>query len=176
MHADVKCDNVLVFKSHESAVNWRAKVSDFGYSVLQLEDVDDDGFLRQETPMDDRYRPPERDEFLHLQAKTAKAADIWCWGMLLWKVLSDGKPYEHNGLPISKEQMIGFRQSGSVAHIARASLEHRGREQAHRDINVIVPQTVLCILEKALQHDATSRPTAHEILFELLEHGSLKFG
>jgi serine/threonine protein kinase len=88
VHGDVKCDNVLLFRSNHDKEGIMPKLGDFGYAVL-------DG---QNTPLLGRGTHPYKAPELY-DGEIARSdivyTDIYSFGLLVWQVSQDGtNPFE----------------------------------------------------------------------------------
>jgi serine/threonine protein kinase len=149
----VKSSNVLVYTNTiGTAENWTAKVIDFGHAVIHAENSPDIT-NRDQLLGTDLYRPPELAKpGATFHGNIADRTDTWCWGMLLWEVLLDGR------LDITKQAMQSLRESGSVAQSALGECKAY-LESHHKDEKRMFP-SILHILSEALNENPLLRPSA----------------
>ncbi|TVY16957.1 Serine/threonine-protein kinase HT1 [Lachnellula arida] len=82
VHGDVKSENVLVFSHPEK--KYLAKVADFGFSLVG-EATDTEVYMGGTRP----WKAPETKK--RLAKHLLKATDIYSYGLLLWRLATDGK-------------------------------------------------------------------------------------
>lgn len=118
MHSDIKVDNALVFTDDPGiAESWRAKLCDFGYAFLSSRDS-----ANHEVLGDRLYQAPELDARSRtLSRQPFPSLDVWSWGMLVWQVMIDGKPYEYRGQALDENLMYQYRAENRVSAIASYS-------------------------------------------------------
>ena len=146
-----------------------AKLSDFGSSLLHLDNTTKDGRLREEFRGTDYFMPPEREYTRSLLAEHAKAADIYCWGLLLWQVLVDGNGLNENGRLIDTASMTALRRSGEIAAVAVSQVEHYfetayALELHDNPSSSDIRMTILSTLRSVLARYPQERPSASSIL------------
>ena len=167
----MKCENVLVFSSSRStAESWTAKISDFGNSIVNLDDSTDDGLVKQEVFGTELYEPPELQQFFRqLPATIIKGVDIWCWGMLFWLLMTNGAEYrDANGILIDQSELHRLRDNGQLASMAsRSCMNHLNSVDPSRD--PLLFQNICALLEAALHYDPLERPSAYNLLTRLRE-------
>lgn len=162
-HADVKPENVLILNSSQgTSENWTAKLCDFSHSRLNVYRKINP-YLRPDIIGTEQYCPPELvPPEARVSPSNLKAIDIWCWGMLLWYTLVNGKAYATvSGGDITKEQMQEFKQSGLMNNIAVEYCQQMLYEEQH-DPQLIA--TILDSLSGSLQLDPTRRPSSESLL------------
>jgi serine/threonine protein kinase len=87
VHGDVKCANILVFEAKDRPSGCRAKVGDFGFSLL---DLDEEAALLARSPP---WNAPEWNE-RRMRATLAKS-DVYSFGLLALQVFANGiNPFE----------------------------------------------------------------------------------
>jgi serine/threonine protein kinase len=82
IHGDVKSENVLIFAHPEK--KYLAKVADFGFSIVG-EALDAQIYVGGTRP----WRAPEAKT--RLEKPFLKATDVYSYGLLLWRLATDGK-------------------------------------------------------------------------------------
>lgn len=116
------------------------------------------------------YSPPELDDGPKLlTADHFKSIDIWCWGMLLWRVMIDGTEYknEEGRLIESEHEMVILRRGREFSSLASNScLEYLRR--AHPSDRPLAFQ-ICKILKATLDNDPLSRPRSTRLLEQLEE-------
>lgn len=115
------------------------------------------------------FSPPELDNGMKsLATENLKRIDIWCWGMLLWRVMIEGTEYlDSDGQKIEEDQMIILRQQLTFSKIASQSCR-RYLSSFHEHERPLVYQ--ICeILRRTLDHDPLSRPSSRDLLAEIEE-------
>jgi len=168
LHGDIKCENALVFKTENgTAENWRVKISDFSHSILNMEGKTPNKFTRREVLGTNLYSPPElNDAEAILEVANMKSVDIWCWGMLMWKVMIDGADYtDADGRKINRDEMQTLREHDRMATTAKDACKkylnaHHSREGTSFNI-------ILGVLSDALCPNASNRPNAPSLLSRL---------
>lgn len=168
LHGDIKCENALVFKTENgTAENWRVKISDFGHSILNMEGKTPDEFTRREVLGTDFYSPPElNDAEAILEVANMKSVDIWCWGLLMWKVMIDGADYAYaDGPEINRDEMQTLREHDRMATTAKDACEKY--LNAHHSRESTGFSTILGVLLDALCPNASDRPNAPSLLSRL---------
>lgn len=88
-HGDVKCQNVLVFRSDTDGIEHVARLSDFGFSIIDddrgNDEADTKGFLRGGT------WPWNAPEWRHsIPMSSLSKSDIYSYGLLAMQVWEDG--------------------------------------------------------------------------------------
>jgi serine/threonine protein kinase len=96
IHGDVKTENILVFPGGRGG--FIAKLSDFGFATLDIDfysnnrekmGIDD---KKMTTPISSGTRPWIPPEFgTEVSWISAFSADVYSWGLLVWRVFLDGK-------------------------------------------------------------------------------------
>ena len=143
-----------------------AKLSDFGSSILHLDDKSSDGRLYEEFRGTEYFFPPERDTRRLLLANLAKAADVYCWGMLLWQIIVDGGYRDENGIAIGSHEMAVLRRSRNVPRIAAAQVEsyvNLTHPDETRD-KPYIKAAIVSMLQATLVHQPDKRSSAIELL------------
>lgn len=161
VHGDIKCQNVLVFNTLEdgSADGWKAKITDFSFSVSSLNDADRDGRLDQPIHGTRLYRPPELDERdLHLTAKEAQAVDVWCWGMILWQVMITGLPSPEERDTLEEETIVELRKN-DCDELQRVAINSIRRNYPDSTPEFGLINFVCSLIQETLVRDPLSRPT-----------------
>jgi serine/threonine protein kinase len=160
---------VLVFDGPSStAESWIAKLSDFGHSTLGLHGDGDgeDEQLHQAMVGTRFFSPPELDgRPIALFKENFERIDIWCWGMLLWRVMIEDTEYlDSNGQKI-EDRMIMLRQKPTFAKMASQSCR-RYLSSFHEHERPLTYR--ICeILRRALDYDPLSRPSSRDLLAEI---------
>ncbi|KAF2495498.1 kinase-like protein [Lophium mytilinum] len=168
LHGDIKCENALVFNTEKgTAENWRVKLSDFGHAILNMQGKGSSGFTRREVIGTDFYSPPELSSAeAVIDVANMKSVDVWCWGLLMWRVLIDGMEYsDAEGHQIDPGAMRALREQGNIAATAKDACKnylnlHHSREGA-------ALSSIVGILVDALSHNAADRPDALSLLSRL---------
>lgn len=167
----MKCENVLVFNGQSSAAeSWIAKLSDFGHSTLGLESREEHQQLHEANIGTQFYSPPELDDGpIAVSAEKLKRIDVWCWGMLLWRVMIEGTEYlDSLDLRIEHEShMKELRQQPTFSIMASQSCQHY-LESHHAHERPLVFR-VCEILRRTLDHYPMSRPSSRDLLREIEE-------
>ncbi|KAL8639572.1 MAG: hypothetical protein Q9226_008858 [Calogaya cf. arnoldii] len=167
-HGDVKAENTLVFETGDSSSEpWLAKLGDYGGAVLNIDEVDRRGFIRTQIRGTPLYNPPELDCSSDLTPQQAIAGDIWCWGMLLWRSVIDGKQYSCDSNEIMHPRAIDLKQmqtlrkqqdfSSLAIDCARRHME-MSRESRPR-----LKELVYWLLEATLRRDPSERLKSGQI-------------
>ena len=164
VHSDIKCANTLVFDADVGqADSWRVKISDFGNAISDLPVT---GMIEYEVLGTPFYQAPELDGMpQRVGAETIKATDIWCWGILLWEVMTDGK-LQHENQTIDGAGMRQLRASRQVAEVARTNCA-RVFNELHAHEYYAASQIVLETISAALHSDPMQRPSAENLLTQL---------
>ncbi|KAK7442986.1 hypothetical protein VKT23_015932 [Stygiomarasmius scandens] len=132
VHGDLKHENVLVFPHYGrrrrsrtgEEIKFIAKVADFGGSVMDLQPEEDGDTTRKQyrlhtiTPPYDA--PETRDHALLLSAETVKKTDVYSLGLLVWRVMLDGRnPFDYLGA-VTDTQICALKESGEYLGIGYA--------------------------------------------------------
>ncbi|KAJ7483601.1 hypothetical protein FB451DRAFT_1129507 [Mycena latifolia] len=98
VHGDLKHENVLVFrnKAKDAEVAYTAKLADFGGSAMDIQDGTEQ-FLPSGTPP---FNAPEARN--GLDAESLKRTDVYSLGLLVWRVILDGRD------PFGTSPLIGY--------------------------------------------------------------------
>ncbi|KAJ5057278.1 hypothetical protein J3E72DRAFT_387986 [Bipolaris maydis] len=157
IHGDIKSSNVLVYTNFNgTAENWTAKVIDFSHSAI-LDQQASNMTKRDQLVGTDFYKPPELGKpKATFYGGIADRVDIWCWGMLLWEVLLDGK------IDVTTEFMHELRNTGRVAEYACKRCKEY-LETHHKDERRMF-LAVLKLLDEALLEDPRRRPSAASLI------------
>ncbi|KIW76525.1 hypothetical protein Z517_11271 [Fonsecaea pedrosoi CBS 271.37] len=180
VHGDIKSENVLVFPDPKK--KYIAKISDFGFAIL---DVDFPGSTdkkirmgaeRTTAQVSSGTRPwtaPEVGKTVSWQ--DAFKADIYSWGLLVWRVFLDGQ----NPFVASQDQFEALSQTSK----ARTD----GHVQAWKEQNLVLPVAVSFArrvqpqgssdLENAFNNSLTAEPRNRDLTKALLPwtHGQRYF-
>ncbi|KAF8247345.1 hypothetical protein K440DRAFT_601291 [Wilcoxina mikolae CBS 423.85] len=114
VHGDMKCENILLFGD---APNFTAKLADFGHSVTELDEREG---LRANTPP---WNAPEDNGDLNFI--DLKAADIYCLGFVLWRILADGQhPFAvpRTGSLLESATIEVLKQGDGLCDMAHATI------------------------------------------------------
>lgn len=165
VHGDIKMENILIFNSFEANVeNWQAKIADFGHAILDLENVQE-GLVSKEVVGTPLYRPPELETRIkRLPPNSIASADIWCWGMLLWRVMIDGTHYfdEHGDRLLDQQMHDSKARLDFASNTSRCVMQYLNRRYSRQDAALI--QLICNLLEDTLAKDPISRPSAEDLL------------
>lgn len=90
IHGDLRHEKVLVFETQESQCPYTAKLADFGGSVM------DNAEEKSRSPQTGTwpYNPPESTHDLSIDG--FKRSDVYCFGLLVWRAIIDGKDILEN--------------------------------------------------------------------------------
>ncbi|KAL8858026.1 MAG: hypothetical protein Q9178_005487 [Gyalolechia marmorata] len=177
VHTDIKCRNVLVYmKTGSRAVrDWRAKLSDFGSSIILSDHKESppDGYLPESFLGTEAYLPPEAaGGAQHIPVITAKSADIWCWGMLLWEVMVDGKYHDETGRLVDSEEvqhwLPSLRRRGTTCDVAREDVKRH--LESHDSID---EKPIASFVDEILEHTLKQTPRERWSADEIVERRRL---
>ncbi|KAK7442201.1 hypothetical protein VKT23_016173 [Stygiomarasmius scandens] len=139
IHGDLKHENVLVFphpgrrrgrRKDGEEIKFIAKVADFGGSVMDLES--EDGGSDERSGTESRFRlhtstppydaPETQDHNLLFSAEMMKKTDVYSLGLLVWRIMLDGKnPFDYLGA-LTDTLIYRLKESGEVLARARESV------------------------------------------------------
>ena len=113
------------------------------------------------------YCPPELvSPEARISPLALNAVDMWCWGMLLWYTLIDGKPYESvSGGKLTEEQLLELKRSGLFHDVALEYCQQTlyAEPDAPEVISVIIDA-----LSGVLQYDPARRPDSKTLIDEIV--------
>ncbi|MCJ1469193.1 hypothetical protein MMC07_007826 [Pseudocyphellaria aurata] len=121
IHGDLRHEKVLVFETHDSHSPYTAKLADFGGSVMDNPE-EKSRFPRTGTWP---YNPPEPVHDLSIDG--FKQSDVYCFGLLVWRAMADGKDILENPQlkGVSVEEIQTMKQSDYFGAIAEKSIRTR---------------------------------------------------
>lgn len=142
IHGDIKSENVLLFRHpHREFI---AKLSDFAFSILPSQRGEKRRLPGKSFP----YNAPEIDgdkETAALDFKGLSCADVYSFGMLVWRTMLDGRnPFSvgassQKSVPLhSINEIIRRKQDEKLIEEACGSIKHSAK-----DIKIDVVREVL---------------------------------
>ncbi|KAI9786476.1 MAG: hypothetical protein M1839_006936 [Geoglossum umbratile] len=141
VHGDVKMENILI--SPHSTRGYVAKLADFGYTMVDLDEKAPKAKLRGRTIP---WEAPEFDQWMVW--KDLRLTDVYSFGFLIWRCICYGQyPFTENGGLITEEikrEIIDWKSSDLLLGAAAMSLSG-------------VDPGILSALEFCLQHNPRER-------------------
>lgn len=135
IHGDLRHENVLVFGTHEKQAPYTAKLADFGGSMMNIAEEKSYSPKLGTWP----YNPPEPTHNLSIDG--SKQSDVYCFGLLVWRVMIDGKDIldipELKGVSIEEIQTI--KLSDYLGAIAEKSIRNQvvADSLSEKQINIV---------------------------------------
>ncbi|KAK5445377.1 hypothetical protein LTS15_010158 [Exophiala xenobiotica] len=125
IHGDLKLDNVIVFPTWDRASGYKAKLCDFGHSILLVNEEPQPYYYG--TPI---YLPPEalRQKINPISHEDLHKCDIWTFGLALWEILKCGETYFQSEWLSSSEYSLP-----STSMVSFSSTEPREAESSEED-------------------------------------------
>jgi serine/threonine protein kinase len=166
---------VLVFDGPSStAESWIAKLTDFGHSTLGLDGDGEDERLYQAMVGTRFFSPPELDGGpTALSKEKFERIDIWCWGMLVWRVMIEGTEYLDSDGQKIENRMIMLRKKPTFSKMASQSCRQY-LSSFHEHERPLVHH--ICeILRRTLDYDPLSRPSSRDLLAEIEEFSGERY-
>ena len=163
LHGDIKCDNVLVFRTEISTgENWRAKITDFGHCELDIDDRSMSEDVATYSGGTEYYNPPELAcPPQRVLVRFLKSVDIWCWGMLFWEVMVNGA-----GFDPSRDDWLDeiqqLKERDRILETAKKKSQMFLNANHHDEVKFF--GTVSSALDHTLQPDPSQRSSAENIL------------
>jgi serine/threonine protein kinase len=146
VHSDIKTDNVLIIPAEDANFPLVAKISDFGFSVMESSKVVGC------TPL---WAPPEVLRSDANQSTAACSMDIYSLGFVIWSVAIDGRnPFEilnFESVGSMAETWMSWKDSNELVSFAVASLHS---DDIYPDTDVEEMCNLLCT---TLQSDPADR-------------------
>ena len=123
-------------------------------------------FANREVLGDRLYQAPELDaQSTTIFSQPLPSIDVWSWGMLVWEVMIDGKPYEYQEQALDENAMYQYRAENRISAIASYSCTQWLMREHPLEGGVV--QAVIDTLHQVLAPDPLLRPKAIEILNQL---------
>lgn len=150
IHGDLRHENVLVFETHEKQAPYTAKLADFGGSMMDIAEEKSCSPKLGTWP----YNPPEPVHNLSIDG--SKQSDVYCFGLLVWRVMIDGKDIldipELKGVSIEEIQTI--KLSDYLGAIAEKSIRNQvvADSLSEKQINI-----VFYVLDHTIQAEPSMR-------------------
>jgi len=145
IHADIKLQNVLIFKDPNSELV--AKISDFSSALLSF----DEGIRTVNIAKSRPWNAPETDCAMTILAKDIRKIDIFSYGMLFWRTILNG------WLDVlSTEEMVcneveGMKDRGTLVKDAVMSL------RGVKNMDPAQTRNAVSVLESTLQLNPDKR-------------------
>ena len=121
-HGDLKPENVLIFRDSEEQGRWRAKLCDFGLSVMETSEVGSEKY--RGTP---GWCPPEayKQEATPLSARDHQRCDVFAYGLVVWSTfVYGGRPPMVNHEE-QQDEAFDLATKQLTKHPAIPKYEHR---------------------------------------------------
>lgn len=149
VHADFKPQNVLIFQGQNYQTPFIAKLSDFGFSILDVK-VNSNNAVNI-TGWTEGWQAPEinyyRDAGKPITTKAYRKADIYSFGLVVWSVFC------YSGRP----PLVTMNSNAPTSAISML--------EAIENIPNSLRQTCCVALERVLCYDPVNRPESIEFLF-----------
>lgn len=160
-HGDIKCKNVLIFKNTEGNFeNYTARLSDFSHSKIGGQKTYSSGDICGTL----LYCPPELlDRESMFQETHLPSIDIWCWGMLVWEVITDGHAFEDpDDQPLDPTKFEWIKKHGKTQDRAFETINDY-IEQNYAETTYLKALFLDCV-KRSLATDAAHRWKASDLL------------
>lgn len=134
------------------------KLTDFGFSYL---DATSNGFPLSQTPP---WQAPECVSGKYFKIETAKRTDIYSFGLLLWRVMLDGDPFELLSKTVQGKDEKE-RRSRRNELVALLKNEDKLSEHACEALEVsgLFDEQQLTILHRIIQSTLAKNPSSREL-------------
>lgn len=134
------------------------KLTDFGFSYL---DATSNGFPLSQTPP---WQAPECMSGKYFKIETAKRTDIYSFGLLLWRVMLDGDPFE---LLSRKVKGKDEKERRSYRNELVALLKNEDKLSEHAcealEVSGLFENQQLMMLHRIIQSTLAKNPSSREL-------------